>query len=306
MSLHGIFRTAVAVASMISMVAGTTAQSTEVDIIFPALDGMNLNDLEGSVMSADASATTIQIDCRSSVTNQCLSSGYVLPQTLTTGPSFQDYYYDITSYWNSTIYIVTGALDCNLTSSTLGASCYYSRSTWVSSGLTANSSASSTSISISSFNLKYNTLTVASGLEKLQATQTAATNAAPGQTVKSTSTPTTTAASSSEHHISSKAWIAGPVVGAVVGLALFTALAFWCVSRRRKTNADPVGWDSSEGIAGVSEYQAHLPVQNSHARELPVKSASAELSVKDSQAGELPTKSAPAELSNQHNPHELP
>ncbi|KAJ5804914.1 hypothetical protein N7474_010801 [Penicillium riverlandense] len=309
MSLHGILRTAVAlaVASMIPMVAGTTAQSTEVDIIFPALISMNLDYVEGSVVSAGASATTIEIDCRSSATNQCLSSGYILPQTLTTGPSFQDFHYDITSYYNSTIYIVTGTLDCNLTSSTLGASCYASTSTWISSGLNATSSAWSTSISISSFNLKYNTLTVASGLGKLP-TVTAATNASPRQTVTSTSTPTTTtnAATTSKHRSSSKAWIAGPVVGVVVGLALLAAAAFWYISRRRKRNADPMGGNPSEGISEVSEHQAHLPVQNSRAGELPAQIASTELSVKDSQAGELSAKSARSELSAQYNPHELP
>jgi hypothetical protein len=96
------------------------------------------------------------------------------------------------------------------------------------------------------------------------------------------------------------------VIGVVVGLALFAAAAFWYVSRRRKRNADPVGWNPSEGISEVSEHQAHLPVQNSQTGELPAKIASAELSVKDTQAGELSAKSAPSELSAQYNPHELP
>ncbi|GLI82213.1 hypothetical protein PoHVEF18_010622 [Penicillium ochrochloron] len=280
MTPNGILSMAVAVvvASMIPMVAAATAvQTTEVNILFPGLYGMNMNDLEGSVVSADVTATTIQIDCRSSVTNQCLSSGYILPQTLTGGPSIQEFHYDVTSFYNSTIYIITGTLNCNVTGSTLGASCYFSTSTWISSGMNATSSAWSTATSISSFNLKYNTLTVSSGLENLP-TKTAATNASPGHTETSTSTPTTTAATIPEHHSSSEAWIAGPVIGAVAGLALAAAAAFWYVSRRRKTNVDPVYWNPTEETPEVSEHQAYMPVQNTQAKELPATSALAELS----------------------------
>ncbi|KAJ5218406.1 uncharacterized protein N7498_000505 [Penicillium cinerascens] len=127
-----IMAVAVGVASVRPMVVATTmAQSTEVDIIFPALNQMDMDELEGSVVRADATATTIEIDCRFSVSNQCPSAGYLLPQTLTTGPSFQDFHYDITSYYNHTIYIVTGNLDGNVTESTLDASCYFSTSTWI-------------------------------------------------------------------------------------------------------------------------------------------------------------------------------
>ncbi|KAJ5193759.1 hypothetical protein N7472_006225 [Penicillium cf. griseofulvum] len=285
MSLHAISIIWVALASMVLMVGATTPQSTNVDILFPALHEMDLNNVEGSVVGADATATTIQIDCRSSATNQCTSSGYLLPQTLTAGPSFQDFHYDITSFWNSTIFIVTGTLDCNMTKSTLGASCYFSTSTWVSSGTKNTSSVFATTASISSMNLKYNTLAVPSGLENLPA-ETAATSASPGHTGTSTSTPTTTPATTSEHHSSSKAWIAGPVVGAVAALALATAVVFWLVSRRNKSNADPVHWNPTEGTSEVSEYPACLPVQNA-------------------QVGELPAKREPAELSGQHKPHEM-
>ncbi|KAJ5406986.1 hypothetical protein N7465_008270 [Penicillium sp. CMV-2018d] len=105
------------------MAAATTPQSTNIDILFPALHDMDFNNVEESIMSADATATTYQLDCRSSATKKCTSSGYLLPQTLTAGPSFQDFHYDVTSFWNSTIFIVTGTLDCNMTASTLGASC---------------------------------------------------------------------------------------------------------------------------------------------------------------------------------------
>ncbi|CAI7606704.1 unnamed protein product [Penicillium pancosmium] len=282
MTLHsiGILITAVAMTSTIPGVAAKMAQTTDVDILFPGLHDMNMNDVEGSVVSADASTTTIQIDCRSSATNQCTSSGYLLPQTLTVGPSFQDFHYDVTSFWNKTIFIVTGTLDCNVTGSTLGASCYFSTSTWISSGTNSKSSVFATTASISSFNLKYNTLAVSSGLENLPIATTA-TNASPGHTRTSTSTPTTTAAMASEHHSSSEAWIAGPVVGAVAGLALAAAAAFWFVSRRHL-----VYWNPTEGAPEVSEHQAYLPAQFA-------------------QMGELQAKSVPAELSAPHKPHEM-
>ncbi|KAJ5445007.1 hypothetical protein N7491_001089 [Penicillium cf. griseofulvum] len=270
MSLHAISIIWVALASMVLMVGATTPQSTNVDILFPALHEMDLNNVEGSVVARPTNAHLPVIS---------------LPQTLTAGPSFQDFHYDITSFWNSTIFIVTGTLDCNMTKSTLGASCYFSTSTWVSSGTKNTSSVFATTASISSMNLKYNTLAVPSGLENLPA-ETAATSASPGHTGTSTSTPTTTPATTSEHHSSSKAWIAGPVVGAVAALALATAVVFWLVSRRNKSNADPVHWNPTEGTSEVSEYPACLPVQNA-------------------QVGELPAKREPAELSGQHKPHEM-
>ncbi|KAJ5810884.1 hypothetical protein N7447_010400 [Penicillium robsamsonii] len=287
MTLHdiSIISMALAMASMILMAAAKTPQSKNVDILFPALHEMDMNKLEGSVISAGATATTIQIDCRSSATNQCTSSAYILPQTLTAGPSFQDFHYDITSFWNSTIFIVTGTLDCNMTQSTLGASCYFSTSTWISSGTKNYSSVYTTTATISSMNLKYNTLAVPSGLDNLPA-ETAATNASPGHTGTSTSKPTTTAAMTSEHGSSSKAWVAGPVVGVVVGLALVAAVAFWLVSRRHKTKVDPVRKNPIEGTSEVSEYPICLPGQNNQVRE-------------------LSAKTAPAELSSQHNPHEM-
>ncbi|CAI7631452.1 unnamed protein product [Penicillium glandicola] len=265
MTLHdmSIISMALAMGLMILMVAAATSQSTEVAILFPGLNEMDLNNVEGSVVSADATATTIQIDCRSSATNICTSSGYLLPQTLTAGPSFQDFHYDVTSFWNSTIFIVTGTLDCNMTGSTLGASCYFSTSTWVSSGTETKSSIYTTTASISSLNLKYNTLAVLSGLDNLP-TETAATNASPGLTGTSTSTPTATAATTSEHHSSSKAWIAGPVIGAVAGLALITAALFWFVSRRRKEETtESVYWSPTKGTPELSGHHAYLPVQDS-------------------------------------------
>ncbi|KAJ5281032.1 hypothetical protein N7478_006404 [Penicillium angulare] len=269
-----------AAALMMPIVAGTTtAESTKnMDILFPALYGMNLDNLEGSVVTGDASSTTIQIDCRSSATAECTSSGYVLPQTLTKGPSFQDNYYDVTSLFNSTIFVITGRLDCNMTSSTLGASCFASTSTWDSRGTNASSSAWSTSVTISSFNLKYNTLTLSSGLENLQPGTTATPNASPIQTATSTSIPTTTTVqASSAGHSSSKAWIAGVVVGVVAGLALVVGTAIWCLRRSHKRNTKPLGWEPTNEMPEKSEPQ----VQNAELRELPAGSQKAELSTQN-------------------------
>ncbi|KAJ9486486.1 hypothetical protein VN97_g6842 [Penicillium thymicola] len=282
-----------ALAAMILMAAATTPQSTNIDIVFPGLHEMDFNNVEGSVMTADTTATTYQIDCRSSATKQCTSSGYLLPQTLTAGPSFQDFHYDVTSFWNSTIFIVTGTLDCNMTGSTLGASCYFSTSTWISSGTKNTSSVFTTSATISSANFKYNTLAVPSGLENLPV-ETAATNASPGHTGPSISKPTTTAAMASEHPSSSKAWIAGPVIGAVAGLALATVAAFWFISRRRNNKADPGYRNPTEGTSEASEHPTYLPVQGARVGEL-----------SSAQVGELSAKGALAELSAPPKPHEM-
>ena len=59
MTLHdiSIISMALVMASMILMAAATTPQSTNIDILFPALHDMDFNNVEGSVMSADATAT---------------------------------------------------------------------------------------------------------------------------------------------------------------------------------------------------------------------------------------------------------
>jgi H+/gluconate symporter-like permease len=121
-------------------------------------------------------------------------------------------------------------------------------------------------------------LTVSSGLENLQTATSAAINASLSQTVTSTPTPTTTAVgTSSEYHSSPKAWIAGLVIGIVAGLTLVVGTAIWCVHRRHKINKEPVGWNTTNEIPGISGPQ----VQKDPLRELPARCERAELSTQN-------------------------
>ncbi|GLB10049.1 hypothetical protein AtubIFM57258_005988, partial [Aspergillus tubingensis] len=95
--------------------------------------------------------------------------------------------------------------------------------------------------------ITYHDLSITAGVEKLLAPVT--TTQAQNKTAVATSTAltsttaaafTTTAATSPsptpETH-SSRAWIAGPVAGAVAGCGLVVAVLYWC--RRRKIQGEP-------------------------------------------------------------------
>ncbi|KAJ5986310.1 hypothetical protein N7451_010675 [Penicillium sp. IBT 35674x] len=259
-------RTAVAVAVAFLMptvaVANAAAQTTEcgaLHFLFPKID-MSL--VEGSVISADSTATTIEVDCRSDFTNICTSSGYVLPQTFTSGPSNQGKHFDATSYFANTMWITYASLDCDITSTSLGASCARTTSSLLSSSSSSTSTTLSDSITLSP-TLTYKTLTVMSGLEKLRTTSTGVINTiTSAPTVTATSTTSTSDKSVSS---SSEAWIAGPVIGGVAGVALAAALAFWLIRRRRKSNI------GAEDIAHQELPGDHQPP------ELPGNSIPAEL-----------------------------
>ncbi|KAJ5903247.1 hypothetical protein N7504_005630 [Penicillium tannophilum] len=260
------WRTAVAVAVAFLMptvaAANAAAQTTEfgaLHFLFPKLD-MSL--VEGSVVNADSTATTIKVQCRSDFSNICTSSGYVLPQTFTTGPSNQAKRIDVTGYFANSMWITSASLDCDIKATSLAASCFRTTSSSFSSGTSTTISTLSDFPTLSP-TLTYKTLTVMSGLDKLRTTSTGVittTTSAPTVTATSTtSTPDRSGSSSSE------AWIAGPVIGGVAGVALAGALAFCLIQRRRKTNA---------GAEGIAHHELSADNQRP---ELPGDSTAAEL-----------------------------
>ncbi|KAJ5523325.1 hypothetical protein N7513_012869 [Penicillium frequentans] len=242
--------------------ANAAAQTTEfgaLHFLFPKLD-MSL--VEGSVISADSTATTIKVECRSDFSNICTSSGYVLPQTFTTGPSNQGKRIDVTGYFANSMWVTSASLECDVKYTSLAAPCVRTTSSFFSSGTSSTTSTLSDSPTLSP-TLTYKTLTVVSGLDKLRTTSTGViTTITSAPTVTATSTTSTPAKSVSS---SSEAWIAGPVIGGVAGVALAAALAFWLIQRRRKTNA------AAEDIA-----HHELPADNQRP-ELPGDPTSAEL-----------------------------
>ncbi|KAJ5760646.1 hypothetical protein N7520_007802 [Penicillium odoratum] len=71
---------------------------------------------------------------------------------------------------------------------------------------------------------------------------------------------------------SSQAWIAGPVVGAIAGMALVGGLVLWYFRRTRKTPGDaegagPPNWESRRELQGAHEppeLQANAPPSELH------------------------------------------
>ncbi|KAJ5993318.1 hypothetical protein N7451_009042 [Penicillium sp. IBT 35674x] len=237
--------------------ADSTAISTTTIHLMERLITENMTLLEGSVISADATATTLELDCQSSAYSICTSSGMLWPQTVTVGPSVQGMNFDITTYYGSTLWIVSGSASCAVTNSSMGADCVITTSSWYSAGTTVNSSSVDGATITLEPTLAFATIPVVSGLEKLAATTT--TDASPASTATATSAPNTAAATTtkiphgSSSTSSSNAWIAGPVVGAIAGIALIGALAFWYFRRTRRSNGDAEGANSA-GAAGTADW----------------------------------------------------
>ncbi|KAJ5913741.1 hypothetical protein N7504_002624 [Penicillium tannophilum] len=298
--------------------AESTATSTTTIHLMERLITENMTLLEGSVISADATATTLELDCQSSAYSICTSSGMLWPQTVTVGPSIQGMNFDITTYYGSTLWIVSGNASCKVTNSSMGADCVISTSSWYSAGTTVNSSSVDGATITLDPTLAFATIPVVSGLEKLAATTT--TDASPASTATATSAPNTAAAtatntspaSSSSSSSSSNAWIAGPVVGAIAGVALVGALAFWYFRRTRKSNGDAEGANSTgaAGATGAADWDRRRELQgNYEPPELPGNAQPSELH-SDATKAELPATQLDfdkkRELETQHATHELP
>ncbi|KAJ5760647.1 hypothetical protein N7520_007803 [Penicillium odoratum] len=179
-----------AAAIMIPAMAGaeSTATSTTTIQLMRKLMSENMTLLEGSVISVDATATTLELDCQSSASSICSSSGMLWPQTVTVGPSIQGMNFDITTYYRSILWIVTGSASCVITDSSMGADCVLSTNSWYSSGTTSNSSSvDGTTVTVEP-TLTFATIPVVSGLEKLAAASTpmTTTNASPASAATTT------------------------------------------------------------------------------------------------------------------------
>ncbi|KAJ5537103.1 hypothetical protein N7513_010289 [Penicillium frequentans] len=296
--------------------AESTATSTTTIHLMERLITENMTLLEGSVISADATATTLELDCQSSAYSICTSSGMLWPQTVTVGPSIQGMNFDITTYYGSTLWIVSGNASCVVTNSSMGADCVITTSSWYSAGTTVNSSSvDGASITLEP-TLAFATIPVVSGLEKLAATTT--TDASPASTATATSAPNTAAATAtnsstaSSSSSSSNAWIAGPVVGAIAGIALVGALAFWYFRRTRKNTGDAEGANSTgaAGATGAAAWDGRRELQgNYEPPELQSNAPPSELHA-DATKAELPATQLDfdkkREMETQHAAHELP
>ncbi|KAJ5723996.1 hypothetical protein N7488_002031 [Penicillium malachiteum] len=271
--------------------ADSTVTSTTISVM-QDLMVENMTLMEASVITADPSRTTVELDCKSEYSSNCSSSGMVWPQTVIVGESIQAMNYDVTSYYGGTLWIVSGNASCTVTNISMGALCDLSTLSWYSSGTVSNSSSVDGQQVTLEPTLSYATIDLVSGLDKL-AVATTSSGASPASMVTTTSAPNTgtlaptntadsssslsSPLSSSSSSSSSKAWIAGPVAGGIAGIALIAGLIFWCI--RRKRQGAGTGQGAEKG--NPSELQGNY------------------------EAPELPGNYRPSELSGTYEPPEL-
>jgi hypothetical protein len=294
--------------------AQSAATSTTTIHLMERLITENMTLLEGSVISADATATTLELDCKASASSICTSSGMLWPQTVTVGPSVQGMNFDITTYWGSTLWIVSASASCVVTNTSMGAECVLSTSSWYSAGTTINSSSVDGTTVTAEPTLAFATIPVVSGLDKLATATT--TDASPASAATTTSAPNTGTATatnnpSTSSSSSDNAWIAGPVVGALAGITLIGALAFWYFRRTRNNNVDAEGANSAgAGATGAANWDRRRELQGTY--EPPELQGNAPPSEHHSEATkvELPATQLDLdkkrEMETRRNTHELP
>ncbi|BCS02320.1 uncharacterized protein AKAW2_60584S [Aspergillus luchuensis] len=199
--------------------------------------------LAGSIVDVNTveGQTTIVLNCTQGIFARCDMEANRIPPTITVGPSTYIHSSSGTTQdpQKSTIGIDSRA--CRIISSTQRASCETYVSSWWSDPTTIMSMERTSTTTLGPADITYHHLTITAGAEKLSSPVTA--TQAQNKTAVATSTAltsTTTAAPSPsptpETH-SSRAWIAGPVAGAVAGCGLVVAVLYWCL--RRKIQGEP-------------------------------------------------------------------
>ncbi|GKZ82739.1 hypothetical protein AnigIFM56816_007560 [Aspergillus niger] len=241
--------------------------------------------LAGSIVDVDTveDRTTIGTNCIHSLIANCSLETVSFPPTFTMGPS--TYIHSSSgSEQNSQQYTIDiDSRACRIFSSTQSASCEFYASYWYSDPKTSTSKHITRHTTLKSSEINYHNLLITAGVEKLPTPVT--TSQTQKRTVPTaTALPSTTAAASSPSSSSesrpSKAWIAGPVVGAVAGCGLVAAALYWCLRRKgqEEPSADsgPIIQDPSEEIRGLSRpaksvYEAGMPAetQGTPVSELP-------------------------------------
>ncbi|CEN59850.1 hypothetical protein ASPCAL02291 [Aspergillus calidoustus] len=245
-----------------------------------------LSDLGGSVSAVSAGETIIVLDCLPGVTSPC--GGLAEPITITTGTSTFDY---------TAVYATAsdGAeiVGCDITP-LVQIDCTTSYTGHLSEDAAAT--AITATSEISQGGISYETITITAGIDLLP-TETYVTTDY-GWIIAYTGPAQPTDGPDPDSG-SSKAWIAGPVVGGIVGLLLILG-AIWFWMRRRKANGKR-GAESNvetaelEGAFGVKDV-SKLDVNKS---ELPVREhATAELSAEERAelSGEGPRERGRGEL----------
>ncbi|PYI03241.1 hypothetical protein BO78DRAFT_472122 [Aspergillus sclerotiicarbonarius CBS 121057] len=276
-------------ATAMTTFTGTAAASTTsyLSLLDPSTNDTQFVNQGASIVSVDQgrNETTAILNCLSSELGLCSLTS---PATVIMGPSTVAI--SFTSTFADTLTITTDSMvmyaletrliNCNITSSTQSARCLSTYEVWGSSGSITAASTSTYTHDMSA--VAYQAIPITAGLDKLVVSATSTTTTT--STGTSTSTSTSSGQSGSSKSSSSKAWIAGPVIGALAGCALITAALYWWMRRRRRNRppADGAQADPTDSIP----YKAELPTDNI-ARQ-PDEMARVELPVSD--VAELPVR----------------
>ncbi|PWY71597.1 hypothetical protein BO94DRAFT_539551 [Aspergillus sclerotioniger CBS 115572] len=197
------------------------------------------SELVGSIVNVDTDQdqTTIAINCIQSLLANCSTRSLGMPPTFTMGPSTFIYSWSSTRHNSQAYTIDVQAEGCKIFSSTESASCWLYASYWHSDNATSTSTSVTENVTMNSADITYDTLMVTAGVEKLLAPATTTQNqdgtGTASTVTASVSTATFSSRSSSKTHPPS-AWIAGPVMGAMIGCALIAAGVYWCLRRRKQ------------------------------------------------------------------------
>ncbi|EYE95258.1 uncharacterized protein EURHEDRAFT_412068 [Aspergillus ruber CBS 135680] len=192
----------------------TPAPSTTILSIFEENNSLNaqvFSNMGGSIVNVDASSnqTIIAINCVQSLLAYCSFSSYVLPMTITSGPSTFAWSMSSTALSGSVYSIAGQSQNCAVIGSTQSANCLIYDNHWHLNISTTSLSSTSATVELSAAQITYDLLTVTAGIEKLSPDSTASVSSI---TVTGTATSSTDPGKNS-----SKAWIAGPDIGDVVG-----------------------------------------------------------------------------------------
>ncbi|KAJ5263530.1 hypothetical protein N7478_011135 [Penicillium angulare] len=261
--------TGVAAATMVVTAVADSQSTTSTTALTFVYNNPSQHMLGASIVTANSSETIAYVNCKSNYTSECSSQGWALPLTVEFGGSTRDVTSDITSYYGKTLFLIYGSELCTFHSSSSSLHCTRSYNSLVTTGALSTSTSSSGAYWYAGFT--FATIDVTAGLENIAHAATTTSDASPASTATTTSAPKTTtatatdgsASSSSSSSSSFKAWIAGAVIGAVVGISFIIALAYWQLRRKRKGAADAQGLDTARGRNGVVS-----ELFQEHAREM--------------------------------------
>ncbi|PWY82975.1 hypothetical protein BO70DRAFT_361902 [Aspergillus heteromorphus CBS 117.55] len=285
-----------ATSSTMQTTAAPTTTYVEVFEENIAVNNNVFSDMAGSIVAVDTTnnQTTIAVNCIQSLLANCSFSSYALPITVTKGLSTFSLSLSSTRKKAADYTIFVQTQECVVISSTESASCVVFTSWWYSNSSTSTSMSKTATVTLSPAQITYDSLLVTAGVEKLQNTLAPSATAGPSSTSTAVlSTATAGPASSSPESHSSKAWIAGPVIGAVAGCALIAAGVFWFLRRKKKQRDSVVSrgvtvYDPSREISAYGS-----PMQDQFKEGIPAEAQGtpvAELPAHDSSwARELPS-----------------